>query len=107
MSQTLEQIQQLIGTGDVQVSTHADEELTKDRISLRELLAGVQSAVVVEDYPNYAKGPCVLVLEREALGNTVHALWGIKKGTISPAVLITAYRPDPSRWSIDWLTRKP
>jgi uncharacterized protein DUF4258 len=107
MSQTFEQIRQLIDKGDIQVSTHADEELTKDRISLRELLHGVQSAVVVEDYPNYAKGPCVLVLQREASGNPIHALWGIKKGTVDPAVLITAYRPDPSRWSTDWLTRKP
>src|SRR2546428_30382 len=64
MSQILEQIRQLVAAGDVQVSTHGDEELAKDQIAIRELLPGVQYAVVVEDYPQYAKGPCVLLLHR-------------------------------------------
>jgi hypothetical protein len=36
----------------------------------------------------------------------VHAVWGIPKGATGPAVLVTAYRPDPSRWSEDFMRRR-
>ena len=106
MSKTLSEVQRLAAAGDVFVSAHADVELAKDQISLREILDGVQSAAVVEDYPTYAKGPCVLVLQQDAQGAAIHLLWGLRSGTTRPAVLITAYRPDPARWSADFMTRR-
>ncbi len=36
----------------------------------------------------------------------VHAVWGVPKGTDYPAVLVTAYRPDPGKWTEDFLGRK-
>jgi len=32
--------------------------------------------------------------------------WGIPKGTFSPAILITAYRPDSNVWEDDYLRRR-
>ena len=37
----------------------------------------------------------------------IHVVWGIPWGQISPAVLVTAYRPDPARWTEDFLRRRP
>ena len=49
----------------------------------REIEAGVATAVEVEDYPDFHKGPSVLVLQLDAAGKPVHVVWGIRKGTMS------------------------
>jgi hypothetical protein len=81
--------------------------LAEDSLAVREIISSVSDAVVVEDYPVYPKGRCVLVLQQDETGKPIHVVWGIPKGGHSPAVLITAYRPDPAIWSADFLRRKP
>jgi hypothetical protein len=106
MSRTLEHVRVLVEQGDVRVSDHGYDELAADGLSVRECIASIADAKVVEDYPDYAKGPCVLVLQADREGGSIHVLWGIPKGRSSPAVLVTAYRPDPNRWEADLLRRK-
>ena len=104
---TLTRIKELIARGKVRASQHGYNELAKDRLFYAELVAGVEQAIVVEDYPQYAKGPCVLVLQHNADGSPVHVLWGTAADTTEPAVLVTAYRPNPARWEADFIRRKP
>lgn len=106
MSNTLEKIQILVADRKIQISEHGYDELAEDGLFVRDLVAGVSEAALLEDYPNFHKGPCVLVLERDRNGNPIHAVWGIPKNESAPAVLVTAYRPDPSKWSDDFRSRK-
>lgn len=106
MSQTLSKILELIAREDVRVSEHGYDELVNDGLLFEDILYAVQKAEVVEDYPDYHKGPCVLVLQRTFKGEPIHVLWGVPKGATSPAVLITAYRPQPERWSDNFLRRR-
>jgi len=103
---TLEQIRELVRQDLVRISEHGYDELAEDGILVREAINGFSSATLVEDYPNYPKGPCVLV--RQAINDRryIHVVWGIPKGKTEPAVLITAYRPDPDLWENDFLRRK-
>jgi len=107
LSRTLDTVRVLVAHGDVRVSAHGYDELAADGIQVHEIVGGLDSAVVVEDYPQYAKGPCVLVLERDRAGRPIHVVWGIPAGHTSPAVVVTAYRPDPARWDDTWLKRRP
>jgi hypothetical protein len=75
-------------------------------IALYELLQSVGHAVVVEEYPHFRKGPCVLVLQEDRKKLPVHVVWGIAQGTHTPAVLVTAYRPDPEKWEDNFTRRK-
>ena len=59
MSSTLEQIRALVARGEVRVSLHGFEELAADAVRVRDVVAGVAGALVVEDYPDYPKGAAV------------------------------------------------
>lgn len=106
MSETFRHVRNLISRREVRISDHGYDELAADGILVREVLAGVATAQVLEDYPEYPKGPCVLVLQRDEADTPVHVVWGIPKGKSSPAVLVTAYRPDPRRWADDYQRRR-
>lgn len=58
MSKTLEQVRALVGRGEVRVSLHGYEELEADGVHVHDIITGLGTAMVVEDYPTYPKGPC-------------------------------------------------
>jgi hypothetical protein len=105
MHSILDRILDLVGRGEVRISEHGYTEMAEDDIFARDVISGVSNAVMVEEYPEYPKGPCVLVLQRDRDGRPVHIVWGIPKEASSPAVVVTAYRPDPDRWDVDFLRR--
>ncbi len=105
MREFVEKVYALISVGDIRISEHGYDELTEDGLTAREVINGAKDAVVIEEYPNYPKGPCVLVLQKDKNGAPIHVVWGIPKGHDNPVILITAYRPDPERWDQS-LTRR-
>jgi len=99
-------IRGLIEARDVRISEHGYDELSEDGLSARDVISGVFEAQVVEEYPDYPKGPCILLLQKDSSGRPVHVVWGIPKGYKKPVVLITAYRPDPEMWDKSFLRRR-
>jgi hypothetical protein len=106
VSDTLARVKELVADGDYRGSNHGVAELEKDGLVIEELIASLAAAMVVEDYPESHYGPTVLVLQANHDGSPVHVLWGVPKATGRPAVLVTAYRPDPKRWSGDLRRRR-
>ena len=104
-TELFEQIQNLVRDGKVRISDHGYGELANDGIKAREIVAGLASAELLEIYPEFPKGPACLLLELDAGGKPIHAVWGIPAGYHQPAVLITAYRPNPALWSVDFKRR--
>jgi len=107
MRSLLAEVQELVADGRARVSEHGFRELKEDAIHLANVVQGLARAQTVEEYPEYHNGPSVPVLQRDAKDRPIHALWGMSKANRDEAVLITAYRPDPARWSADFLRRLP
>lgn len=100
-----DKVKRLVAESKVRISEHGYDELSEDALSSREIIAGVPAATVVEEYPDYPKGPCALFLQQGTKGAPVHVVWGIPKGYDEPVVLVTAYRPDPKKWDRTYRTR--
>ena len=65
MSETLARIVDLVRIGEVRISAHGYDKIAEDGLLAGEVIDGIEAAIVIEDYPTYPKGPCVLVLQRE------------------------------------------
>lgn len=101
MSAIFDRICFLISRGEVEVTDHGYDQISARGLLVSDLIDTVPSGEAIEDYPDYHAGPCVLVLQSDGSGSKLHALWGIRSNEETPAVLITAYRPDPKKWSAE------
>lgn len=106
MSDTLPKVKALARAGEAVLSEHARTRLEEHDIRPIDVLDGLAGAEALEDYPDFHKGPSVLVLQTDRHGQVIHVVWGVRRGTTSPAVALTAYRPDPDQWSDDFRRRK-
>ncbi len=106
MSKTFEKIKELAKRNEIKISVHGYDETAEDDIFIQDIIADVNNGIVVEDYPEYPKGPCVLVLEKDRYARPIHVVWGIPKGASSPAVVVTAYRPDANMWTDNFTRRR-
>ena len=106
MSETLRRVQVLVMSGDYRVSDHGFNELEEDVIIATDAIAGITTATAIEDYRDRARGPSVLALQYDKDGRAIHVVWAIPAGKRGPAVLVTAYRPDPKLWDSEFKRRK-
>jgi hypothetical protein len=72
LSQILAVVQGLLKKGEHLVSRYGYRELAADDILLDKVLAGIDSAVVVEGYPDSRNEPSVLVLQHDRSGVPFH-----------------------------------
>ena len=101
---TLNYVKSLVARGQWRASEHAVDEALAEGISLDDLAALINSAELLEDYPDDSRGSTLLALQWDAQGNPVHVVWGRRTGPGARAVIVTVYRPQPPHW-VDERTR--
>ena len=79
MTEFFEKVCVLVSAGDVRISEHGYDELAEDGLTARDVLSGIVDAAVVEEFPNYPKGLCVLLLQKDKSGSPIHAVGGAER----------------------------
>ncbi|VVB55981.1 Uncharacterised protein [uncultured archaeon] len=97
-------IQNAIRAGQIRITDHADEEAQNDMLSYDEIFFSVLTGKIIEDYQDDKPYPSCLIYGNLFNGEPVHSVWAYNLDT-KWAVMITVYRPDPSKW-INWQRRK-
>ncbi|MCX9081720.1 MAG: DUF4258 domain-containing protein [Candidatus Methanoperedens sp.] len=97
-------IQNAIRAGQIRITDHADEEAQNDVLSYDEIFFSVLTGKIIEDYKDDKPYPSCLIYGNLFNNEPVHSVWAYNLDT-KWAVMITVYRPDPSKW-INWQRRK-
>jgi Domain of unknown function (DUF4258) len=106
VSKTFEGVKHALARRNFLLSIHATRELRQDDLLVEKVVAAALIGEVIEDYPDDPRGPsCLICSALGEPGEWVHTVWGWDSAS-GIAVLITAYRPDPEKWSDDFKTRR-
>jgi len=87
----------------VLVSEHAAMRFRQRDLKVKDIKAAVNSGRIIEQYPDNYPFPSYLILGKSIDGKWIHVVMS-DEGSMSR--IITAYYPDPDKWSEDFKTRK-
>jgi hypothetical protein len=91
----LQKIKEQIGEGRYRLTRHAVEERIEEGITLTEILEALQTATLIEDYPEHRRGPCCLLGGTTGAGRPIHV---VCTTALELLVIITVYEPKEPKW---------
>ena len=91
----LDKIRNQVRDGQYRISDHAHREMLNDGFLLQDLVEGVLSGEVLEDYPEHRRGPCCLLNGTTAGNRPIHI---VCTTSLPVAIMITVYEPKPPKW---------
>ena len=85
------------------MTRHARQRLLERNISLDDVEQAIRTGKIIEEYPNDTPFPSCLILGDSANCEPVHIVASTDNEFL---YIITAYYPDPQKWSEDFSVRK-
>jgi len=89
------EIKKLIKKKDYLFSEHADEERTKDKLTVEEIEQTIFSGKVIEERLNDVRGESRLIVGKTKENKLLHVVIGLRFGK---PVIVTNYLPSQERW---------
>ncbi len=93
-----QRIQRQAAAENFALTQHVRQEMAGEetgRIRTTELLQAAQRCQVLENYPDFYKGPCCLICGDTEAGRPLHMVCSTSLPTL---VFITVYEPTPPDW---------
>jgi hypothetical protein len=88
-------LREAVAQQQLKLSLHAAEEALAETITRPEIEAALQTAQVLEDYPDWWSGPACLIYGQTEAGRDLHLVVSYSD---LPVTIITAYLPRPPKW---------
>lgn len=100
---TIEDFRKMNRPENIIVSLHGQLRLNERNISVDDIMNAIDNGEIIEQYPKDFPFPSCLILGISLQNTYIHVVVSINAGKI---YLITAYVPNPDKWSQDLKTRK-
>ena len=101
---TIESLISLCGDLDnISITQHAFKRLRERKITIDDIINGIKSGEIIEDYPDDYPYPSCLVLGFSLNDTHIHIVCGVGDNKLW---LISAYFPTLDLWENDYKTRK-
>lgn len=98
----IEELRKLNCLENIRITMHAAKRLEQRGISIDDIISGISTGEIIEEYPSDYPYPSCLILG-SAQNKAIHIVASTDTENIW---LITAYRPDANSWESDFKTRK-
>lgn len=99
----IEKLKEIYENDEIYVTVHVSEKIRVRSIKMRDIRSAVMNGEIIEQYPEDFPYPSCLILGYTLSGEPLHIVMSYEGSRSS---LITAYKPDPDKWSNDFKTRK-
>ena len=97
------EVRLLCDKGALRWTNHVLVRLVQRDINTDDVVCALQNGEIIEQYPTDYPYPSCLVLGGSLNNDFIHIVCGIGKGELW---LITAYHPNPDKWTEDFKLRK-
>ena len=98
----IDRIRHYILRRNFKITDHAFEEMRADELTFEDVISGVMSGEIIENYPEAYPLLSCLINGKTAAGEPIHVCI-----SLPPLVkVITVYRPDPMKWTDDFRKRR-
>lgn len=102
MAYSIEQFIKLNKPQNIVITQHSRKRFTERNIKLTDVIEGIKTGTIIEEYPDDFPFPSCLILEKTN-GVPIHICASTNEGLI---YIITAYIPNYEKWEDDFRTRK-
>lgn len=96
-------IHNLINSGTLRWTNHILMRILQCGITTDDVTAALLNGEIIEQYPSDYPNPSCLVMGIDLQQTRLHVVCGVNQDELW---LITAYRPAPAEWEVDFKTRK-
>jgi hypothetical protein len=100
---TIDEIHNKLNRGLIEVTSHMLLRFQQRNISYREINEAIISGEIIEDYPDDYPYPSCLICGFTNDKRILHVVVGLSNTKLW---LVTAYQPEPARWSEDFKVRR-
>lgn len=91
----LRQLRAQVQAGDIRLSLHGHEEMVAEEILYEDICEVLCQGKVLENYPDYQRGPCCLICGQTSGGRFLHV---VCTTSLEVAIIITTYLPKLPKW---------